>query len=204
MIASTSELACIEIDPTTGETTAAITGTVSVANGNQVSGGGTIYAASGLVLDDGSTVGNFTITSGTVSERSTLNITADVPGGTSTVSGTFDADYDRDSSLAKVAGVYMNFLIGPTAPGLPPSSFSIDAGGVIFAQAASGCVANGQVSVIDSQFNEYDVQLTVSSCPGVDGTYNGLGVTTDTVTTDDTFLFAVFANTIAIVADPVK
>ena len=199
LTASTFETICIAIDPTTGVFLAASTGTVSVTNGNQVSGSGTSYAALGVVFADGSTVASFTITAGTVSERSSSSLTVDSAGTTSSSSGTFDAEYDRDSSLAKVAGVYMNFFIGGTV-----SSFSIDADGVIFAQTATNCVGNGQVSVIDSQFNEYDVQLTVSSCPGLNGTYNGLGLTTDTFTMDDTFVFVISTSTSAIIAAAVK
>ena len=85
-----------------------------------------------------------------------------------------------------------------------PSSFAIDANGVISAQSESGCIANGQVTIISAAFNAYSVNFEVSSCAGLDGLYDGLGVTQDSNATDDEFPFAVFETQTVIVGAPVK
>jgi len=85
-----------------------------------------------------------------------------------------------------------------------PSSFAIDSNGAISAQSDSGCIANGQVTIIDGFFNAYDVSLDVNGCAGLDGSYDGLGITQDTNATNDEFPFAVFSGQTTIVGAPVK
>ena len=111
-----------------------------------------------------------------------------------TISTTFDNSYDRSSDLATIAAVYTTFDIFGD-----PSSFTIDAAGVITGQSNSGCVLNGQVSIIDAMFNAYDVSLEVANCGALDGMYDGLGTSQDDVAMDDTFVFAVFTAQMAIV-----
>jgi hypothetical protein len=38
-----------------------------------------------------------------------------------------------------------------------------------------GCQYNGQISIPDTRFNVFEVSVTISSCPGYDGLYTGLG-----------------------------
>lgn len=199
LVAETLELACLLFEVGTRNLTGGATGTVRVANGNQMRGSGTVYATAGFFLADGSTRANFTITGGTISERNALTLTIDGTGALTNISMTYDALYERGSSLAVVSGVYNNFFIEDVL-----ASLSIDAGGATFSQTTSGCIGNGQVSIIDSQFNGYDVSLTVSNCPGLNGMYDGLAVTTDFISTNDTLLFAAFTSTQVIVADPNK
>ena len=86
-----------------------------------------------------------------------------------------------------------------------PASFSIDANGALFSQTASGCVGNGQVSVVNPHFNGYNMSVTVSNCPGLNGSYTGLGITTDAGSgTNNVFLFGVFNNLSAILGAPLK
>jgi len=97
-------------------------------------------------------------------------------GGTFTLE--YDALYDRDSSLATIAGNFKQ------ANG---TVVSIDAAGNVFSQdATSGCVVNGKVSVIDSRYNAYRFEYTVSSCSSELGvmngaTFSGLGTLDNTV-----------------------
>jgi hypothetical protein len=99
-----------------------------------------------------------------------------IVGGTFTLE--YDALYDRDSSLATIAGNFKQ------ANG---TVVSIDAAGNVFSQdATSGCVVNGKVSVIDSRYNAYRFEYTVSSCSGeldvMNGaTFGGLGTLDNTV-----------------------
>jgi hypothetical protein len=90
----------------------------------------------------------------------------EVPGP---VSGTFslayDALYDRDSSLATIAGSFG----GPSG-----TVVTVDADGSIFSQdATSGCVVNGKASIIDASFNVYRVQYTYGNCAGDLSALNG-------------------------------
>ena len=188
------KFACVISDATTGDILASAQGTVQIANGNQVSGSGTLYAAPGLTLNDGSTVAALTISGGTVSEGNTLDLTFDAAGVSTTISTVFDNSYDRGSDLATIAAVYTTFDIFGD-----PSSFTIDAAGVITGQSNSGCVLNGQVLIIDAAFNTYDVSLDVASCGGLDGMYDGLGTSQDDIAMDDTFVFAVFTAQTAII-----
>lgn len=199
VVAETLEVACVLTDTVMDEMVSAATATIQVSSSNQVTGTGTLYAVPGSVLIDGSVVVPLTIADGTFVERTTLDLTVQAAGVTTTVSATYDADYERGSSLETVAGVYTSFDIYGDA-----SSFVIDANGVIAAQSNSGCVADGQVTIIDSNFNAYDVSLDVSNCAGLDGSYGGLGVTQDRNAVDDEFPFAVFTGQTAIVGTPAK
>lgn len=200
LVTEAGELACILFDSSNGQFAGAVRGTVQVSNGNELSGSGTSYAAPGYVLADGSSVvGNFSITGGTVSSRNTIDLTFDSVGQPGTFSASFDPLYDRGSSIATVEGVYTAFDIFGD-----PASFSIDSAGQIFSQTQSGCVGNGQVTVIDSQFNSYEVEATVSNCPGLNGDYAGLAITTDYASTNDVFLFGIFSGQAAIIGAPLK
>jgi len=188
LVADNREFMCILSD-VVGDLLASAQGTMQVANTNQVSGSGMLYAVPGLVLADGKTVANLTISGGTVSEGSTLNLTVEAAGTTSTVSNMFDPIYNRGSALATVAGVYDLFIFDDL------SSFEIDATGAIFGQSSAGCVLSGEVTPKNATFNEYDVALGVmdiGSCGVPDGMYVGLGLTLDFFVMDDLFIFAVF------------
>ena len=199
IVAENLEFACVITDTATGNVIASAQGTVQIANGNQVSGSGTLYAVPGFTLNDGSTVAALTITGGTVSARNTLDLTIDAAGATPTVSTTYDAIYERGGDLAVVAAVYTSFDIFGD-----PSSFTIDATGAISGQSNTGCVINGQVTIIDAGFNAYDVTLDVASCGGLNGMYDGLGLTQDAVAMDDLFVFAVFTAQSTIVGEAEK
>ncbi len=194
LVAETLDLTCVISDTATGNVIASAQGTVQIANDNQVSGSGTIYAAPGFKLNDGSTAAALTISGGTISESNTLDLTIDAAGRTATFSTTFDNSYDRGSDLATVAAVYTSFDIFGDM-----SSFVIDANGVITGQSNAGCVLNGQVTIIDAAFNAYNVTLDVASCGGLEGMYDGLGSSQDSAAMDGLFVFAVFTTQTAIV-----
>ena len=118
----------------------------------------------------------------------------DAAGATSIITTVFDPVYNRPSDLATIAAVYSTFDISGD-----PSSFAIDATGAITGQSNSGCVLNGQVSIIDAGFNAYDVSLDLSICGGLNGMYDGLGLTQDGNATDDIFIIAVFSGQSALV-----
>jgi len=199
VVSETLEVAGVLTDPGTDEIIGAAQATVQVTNTDQVSGTGTLYAAPGFVLNDGSVVAALTIAAGTVSQRNSLVLDIDAAGAVTRVSTTYDVIYERASDLATIEAVYTTFdIFGDT------SSFAIDANGAISGQSATACVLSGQVAIIDSTFNAYDVALDLASCGGLDGVYDGLGLTQDMNATDDVFLFGVFTSQTAIIGAPVK
>jgi hypothetical protein len=199
LAAETGDLACMFFDPSNGNFAGGAWGTIQVNGGNQVSGSGTSYAAQGYQLADGSSVAAFSITGGTVSEGNTLELTTNSAGAAGSISATYDQLYDRGSSLANVAASYGSFSFDGQ-----PASFSVDSQGELFSQTQSGCIANGQVSIIDGQFNAYGIDVEISNCGVVDGTYQGLGITADFAATNDQFIFGVFSSTVGIFGTPVK
>jgi hypothetical protein len=199
VVAVNLEVACVVTETAKDQVISAAQATFQVSNVGQVSGSGTLYAVPGSVLDDGSTVAALTITGGTFIEANSLDLTVEAAGASVTVSATYDPVYERGSSLDTVAGTYTSFDIFGE-----PSSFAIDDSGAISAQSESGCVANGQVTIINASFNAYDVSLDVSDCAELDGAYDGLGITQDNNATDDEFPFAVFDVQTVIVGAPVK
>jgi hypothetical protein len=126
----------------------------------------------GGTFADGSTSGTGSIT-GTIVERSRLTATSTftTSAGLQTrgeISLTYDPLYDRDASLATIAGNYTNAL----APG--SDSLSVSGNGVIFGQVpANACVINGQVDVPNGSYNAYEVQFTYSNCVGAESFLNG-------------------------------
>ena len=186
LVADSMEFVCV-VEDAIGDLVASAQGTLQIANGNQVSGSGTLYAAPGGVLGNGSTITALTVSAGTVTEGTALNFALDAGGGTAAVSMGFDTDYNRGSDLATIAAVYITFdIFGDT------SSFAIDAAGAISGNSSAGCALTGQVTIIDAAFNAYDVALGLANCSGLDGMYNGLGITQDDLGTDDQFTFVVF------------
>jgi hypothetical protein len=147
-----------------------ITGTVNVALVSWTTIAG---VTPNCVYADGSTSGTGTV-SGTVTQQSTMTVT--VSGTTSmgtafspaTYTWTFSNEYDTASSLATIAGNYSD----------GSDTLTISSSGVIFEQdPSSGCVINGQVSLIDTQYNAYSVSITYSSCMGSAAGANGVTLT---------------------------
>ncbi len=201
LVANNREFICILAD-TAGNLLASAQGTMQVANTNQVSGSGTLYAVPGSALADGKTVASLTISGGTFSEGNTLNLTVEAAGTTSTVSTTFDPIYNRSSSLATVAGMYGLDIFGDI------SIVTINATtGAIFGQSPAGCVLSGDVMPKNATFNEYDVALDVmdiSNCGVPDGMYVGLGLTLDFAVMDDVFVFVASTNLSSVIGVAVK
>lgn len=129
-----------------------------------------------MPLWDGSASGNGTF-SGTIWERSTIVGTQDfttAAGGrmVSSVALTYQSMYEDNSSLVTIAGNYADAL------GLSGGVLNIGSNGTLFLQdPASGCVVNGQVSIINAAYNAYSIRLSYSSCTGLDSALNGVTFT---------------------------
>ena len=190
LLAPNNEFVCVVSDLTTGNFIGAANGTYQV-NVNQVTGTGSLYAAPGETLIDGSLVAPLTISAGTVVEDTSLNLTVGNLGLSIAVTSAFDTTYDRGAALATVQAMYTTTEIFGEM-----SSFDIDTGGAISGQTASGCVLSGQVLVIDAAANTYDVNIVAdaTTCGALSGTYDGLGTSQDEAVMDDSFIFAVFVD----------
>ncbi|MDX1517311.1 MAG: hypothetical protein R3288_10750 [Woeseiaceae bacterium] len=198
-ISSALEFVCLVTDSTTDALIAGLTGTLQVSANGDVTGTGTIYAPPGETLPDGDTLAPLTIGSGTATTDTSLDFVLDAAGTRNTITTVFDTEFNRGSSLATVEGTYTMFDIFGD-----PSSFVIDAAGAISAQSNSGCVGAGQVTIIDAADNVYDVNLDLSSCGALNGTYDGLGITGDENAMNDEFVFGVFNAQGMVIGDAIK
>lgn len=137
----------------------------------------TAVAQFGFMFEDGSTVTTGTLR-GTIVERMSFNGDWSLTTGESgTLSMTYDPLYERGSSLTKLEGMWDESGLGTVV---------FDPDGSFFEEDIFACVFNGQTSIIDPDYNVYEMNLTISLCgPEVDGQYSGLGVLTDFNTTDD-------------------
>jgi len=136
------------------------------------------------------------VASGLLTERSTLEGTVDctTAGGTQssvTVNLEYQPLYDLDSDLDAFIGTWTNSF----DPGTDVAN--VDAMGVITGQdgSGSGCIYGGQVTIIDPNYNAYDVEWTYSSCVGeaavLNGaTFSGIGAVDNTVTPTEFILGA--------------
>lgn len=148
-------------------------GVLTVSNGNVISGDFQLVTQVGFSFPDGSKLSTCTL-SGTVDERQTMSVTANC----TTTSGTQDQItvmplayqeiYERESSLAILSGLFDGVIVVT----------DISPDGTLFAQySINDCVANGRVSIINANFNLYDVRFTVNSCTGIYEVLNGVDFT---------------------------
>jgi hypothetical protein len=144
----------------------AIAAVVSVATSSSVQ--------TDCTFPDGSTSGTGTI-SGTVAPGVSLTVTDSfttakgetIPAATGTLS--FNTLYNETSSLSKLAGNWT----GPTG-----IVTTINSDGSFFAQdPSSGCVVNGQYSIINPSYNVYAGSATYSNCTGSAAILNGVTAT---------------------------
>lgn len=159
-------------------------GTVTTTSSDGISGTFDGYTLYGSTYPDGSTHGTGTST-GTISPRAsitgTMQFTTDantVSTGTGTL--TFNSLYFQPVSVANLAGTYTVYQYG--------TQITISADGTIFGQDANtGCVVNGTIAIVNSNYNAYSVSGTFSNCQGTSAApLNGVplsGIAAVTVTT---------------------
>jgi hypothetical protein len=151
-------------------------------SGDELSANFVGYAPFDENFDDGSTIGVGSL-SGNVEERSIIS--ADITFTTSrgdvshsTIALSYDALYERDSSLESIAGNYLDTERDIVV--------NVNNDGELFSQdPRSHCITNGTVSVIDPAFNLYRVRYTFSNCKGHDEDLNGT-IAEGLATLDDT------------------
>jgi hypothetical protein len=146
---------------------------------------------------DGSTSATETIT-GNVAQRATLTLSGAITTANGTVipaqaaiTANFDSLYNTGSSLTTIAGNWT----GPSGVVM-----SINSNGVIYAQdPVSGCVVNGQISIINSTFDAYSASATYANCIGSASILNGVtatGLMAIDTTVSPTTLYAGYSATV--------
>ncbi|HSG63591.1 MAG TPA: hypothetical protein VLD39_01255 [Gammaproteobacteria bacterium] len=122
----------------------------------------------GDTLEDGGFIADCTL-SGTLIERDELifdtSCTTDL-GNTIEVAFAlaFNATYFRDGNLATLAGQFDDY----------GAVLTIDENGVLFEQdPATGCVFNGEVYAVDTDFNAYALEFVMGNCEGELAFLNG-------------------------------
>lgn len=154
---------------------------LATVNGSDVTGFGSAYAAQGAAWSTGSAVLDVTLDA-VIDERNMMSGSWENSAGETVLFELdYDAEYERDSSLSLLAGVWYVYddLLNPTL------TLTAQTGGMFTAQATSGCLSLGQASIIDAAYNVYGWDVTISggNCP-ITGDYSGLAVLTDVDTGD--------------------
>ena len=165
-------------------------GILNVSDSKEVTAGYQLVPALGFTFADGSLVSDCDAT-GTLDERKTLNMTiiCTTSQGSQesvTVDFFYDAHYDVDSDLATFSGDW-------TFTGNPGFDIvSVDANGIMTGQDGNGtnCVYSGQVSIIDPDFNAYNIEWGYANCTGeasvLNGvTFNGIGAINNIVSPNE-------------------
>ena len=89
---------------------------------------------------------------------------------TASLSIEYDRNYEWPSFLERIAGVYRDYS-GMYSKAI----LNVSADGSLFLQdAASGCIINGQASIVDGRYSLYGVELTHSGCGGDLAGLNGV------------------------------
>lgn len=129
-----------------------------------------LFAAPGSVFSNGSTVVHGPVQAAIYEQEAIgMDVLADADEGL-----IFQARYStihrRNSSLTRVSDTWRDES---------DNTYTIDANGYIFGQNARGCVYDGQISLIDTDYNVYRVEMNTSSCEEHDGSFSGLGALFD-------------------------
>jgi hypothetical protein len=129
----------------------------------------------GFVFADGSAHGTGTI-SGTVQARKSISSSTSFKTDNGNVSNgtlnlTFDTLYNRASSLTTLSG---NFKAASNANVV----VTVSSNGSLFSQdPVSGCVLNGNASILNASYNAYAVQFDYANCIGSASPLNGVKFT---------------------------
>jgi len=169
-----------------------IWGNGSITNVNQLALNFTWVLPLGFTTAGGATEGTGSLT-GTVAEQSRIQAAFTSTSSVGELdSGTIDVFYDnlyeRASSLDLLVGDWSAVT----------EILSIDASGAVFSQdPTTGCVLNGQFSIIDARYDVYRASLSFDNCATPETlilngfTMTGLAVVADTTVANDTLIAAV-------------
>ena len=169
---------------------------------NVISGNIRIYAPVGTTFQNGATVAAGTL-AGTITERTDIkgNWTAE-SGDTGTIDQFFSNLYDRDSALSVTDGSWTGTsslgrpLVLDISPSGTISGIDTNSPACVYLSA----VDDG-VNIIDPTFNVYEVNIDITGCPLANGSYSGLGFTSDGSLGEDIFTISVTNNDRAILIE---
>ncbi len=147
------------------------------SSGSQVEATFSVAPARGTsaTLWDGSPRGTVAV-DGTVQARSSMSVehvitSANGGRANGTMSLNNVMSHGVDSSLELIAG---NYVVGRGEVG---DVLTISSQGDMFLQdPASGCVVNGEISIMNANYNVYDVRMLFSNCTGSYATLNGVSL----------------------------
>ncbi len=158
-------------------------GTVTF-NGEIAEGSGVALAAPGASWSDTSTASPLDI-SGFVVERESMEGDWSLAAGeTGNYWLLFDPVYFKDSSLDLTAGVWT--MLDDTGAGIGTLTIEVDGG--LNGQDIAGCLYSGSLGIIDTQYDVYDVSVTISNCGDADGVYTGFGALGDDLEVNDSMV----------------
>lgn len=169
-------------------------GTLEVFKGRLAGGN-----LSGIVYSD--SIANLT---GRVTSASTCNINGTYTS--SIASGTFALEaytnlYNKQSSLSKLDGVWVDSVF---TDDLGVTTWVIHVDGTYKMTTTAGCIGEGDFTNMNSSTNEYYLNMHISNCLENDGTYNGIGVVSDTYSTDDTISIVLNNESMAFLFEPIR
>jgi len=125
--------------------------------------------------------------SGTVNERSTFSGSTTLNGAiTANFNFTYDAAiYQKDSSLALISGNYSasddeGYVV----------TYSINTAGIITGSDTDGCLMNGDVELLDTNYNMYRLKIVVTNCGELNGNFRGPASLFDVDSSNDTLVFS--------------
>jgi hypothetical protein len=154
-------------------------GTYTIS-GNSISGSYKVYQIGGGVVDTGTL-------SGTVVEQQSINVSFVTQVTTGTIAVTFEQLYNRGSSYALVDGNWRAVI------GSDWAQLTVDDAGGITGVDSDGCVVSGVASILNPDHNLYGIDLDLTQCGSVSGSYDGFASLTDGSSENDT-LIAVITN----------
>jgi hypothetical protein len=141
----------------------------ATTSGSAVSANIEGFTQFGYQFPDGATHGIGSV-SGSITARSSMNLTTQFQtdkgaSSSGSLNLTFDAAYNRASSLATISGNYAD----------GSDTITVSSNGAIFEQDPNtGCVVNGTVSIINASYNAYRVKYSFANCVGQYAVLNGL------------------------------
>ncbi len=208
---------------------AQITVPAGIYEGTVTPTGGTAESAVALITSDGKvalvdvetyegfigTISGASLT-GTMYSTSTVPSTAEVTSASgNSISGTYTSSlgggsfslvadpnlYSRTSELSKLEGVWVDSVFTNIAG---VSTWVVQNDGAFTVTSTSGCTATGVFAIFNSTKNEYNLTITISNCPGANGSYSGFAVISDSFNTDDTISLVFSNGSLGGISEPIK
>lgn len=193
IVSETGQLAGAVAPSLTKPVTSLFSGTLTANTSLGFTATGSLIAAPGFTLPDGSTTAPLTI-AGTLSPQSFIagEFTANSEVGI--LAGAYNASlYQRAVSLSLFAGNW-NLRDSTSVTG----TIQVQSNGAFTGTGTgtnnAGCQYSGQISIPNASFNAESVTMTLTGC-SLAGSYSGLSALYDFLSADDTVIFGLSSGT---------